>query len=102
AADADWITHGLAVAEHVVERALVGFHHDRAARIVAGESDDLARLRRLRQRRGGSKQERSRRGCEPAWKVHGMTAYVVAVSLDRVACRSPRRDPREGDAVTDQ
>src|SRR5947207_14856648 len=56
--------------------ALVGFHHDRAARIVAGESDDFARLHGLRHGSTGSKRECSRGGCQPSCQMHGWTVFV--------------------------
>src|SRR5215467_2620851 len=54
------IAHGLAVAEHVIERPFAGFHHHRAARISVGKSYDFACLRQLRHER--SKEHRGRSG----------------------------------------
>src|SRR6516165_7097884 len=67
-ADPDRVAHGLAVAEHVIERPLAGFHHDRAARITVRKSNDFARLRQLRH--GRSKQECGRKGRQRAWQMH--------------------------------
>jgi hypothetical protein len=46
--DADRIAHGLAIAEHVIERPLAGLHHNRATRISVGKADDFACVRQLR------------------------------------------------------
>ena len=64
AAHADRIAHGLAVAEHVVERPFAGFHHHRAARISVGKPYDFACLRQLRHER--SKEQRGRSGRQSA------------------------------------
>src|SRR6516225_8224593 len=67
-ADPDRVAHGLAVAEHVIERPLAGFHYHRAARIRVRKSNDFARLRQLWH--GRSKQERGRKGRQRAWQMH--------------------------------